>query len=82
VNVCLSVCVSVCVIVVRPNFLYRFIVFMRLPYAKYTIYKKLSVLVYLHMCVFVLDCFEVGYNVILAEVYCRPMYGSSHHHAW
>ena len=30
-NVCLSVCVSVCVIVVRPNFLYRFIVFM-LPF--------------------------------------------------
>jgi len=34
VNVCLSVCVSVCVIVVRPNFLYYFIVFMLLPYAK------------------------------------------------
>ena len=35
-SVCL--CVSVCVTVVRPNFLYHFIVFM-LPYAKLTIHR-------------------------------------------
>jgi len=33
--VCL--CVYLCVMVVRPNFLYHFIVFMLLPYAKETI---------------------------------------------
>ena len=31
------VCICVCVIVIRLNFLYHFIVFMLLPYAKYTI---------------------------------------------